>query len=215
MIVALGNWSLVDGSNQLINYQASTLMHEWGHNLGLLHGGGDNDNYKPNYLSIMNYHYQLSGLPTLNNNPGDRYYLYRRYDFGDCSLITSVSQLTNNYNSATFRMDFSDGLASALNENSINENSGLYAPGSAKVDYNCDGSYSGALSKNINDDGVKTTFNDHDDWGSINILFMRKYSGSNSGYFGETENGDRIHISPVGDDRQPIIEEYDIKGARL
>jgi hypothetical protein len=30
-------------------------MHELGHNLGLWHGGGDNINYKPNYLSVMNY----------------------------------------------------------------------------------------------------------------------------------------------------------------
>ena len=42
--------------------QAGTLMHELGHNLGLQHGGGDGTNYKPNYLSIMNYLFQLRGL---------------------------------------------------------------------------------------------------------------------------------------------------------
>ncbi|MEV6110508.1 hypothetical protein AB0M28_38280 [Streptomyces sp. NPDC051940] len=35
--------------------QAGTLMHEFGHVLGLRHGGGDNLNNKPNYLSVMNY----------------------------------------------------------------------------------------------------------------------------------------------------------------
>jgi hypothetical protein len=35
--------------------QASTFMHELGHNLGLGHGGGDHVNCKPNYLSIMSY----------------------------------------------------------------------------------------------------------------------------------------------------------------
>jgi hypothetical protein len=39
--------------------QAGTLMHELGHNLGLRHGGGDNLNCKPNYLSVMNYSRQL------------------------------------------------------------------------------------------------------------------------------------------------------------
>jgi len=42
--------------------QAGTLMHEFGHNLGLWHGGGDYTNYKPNYLSVMNYSFQLTGL---------------------------------------------------------------------------------------------------------------------------------------------------------
>jgi uncharacterized repeat protein (TIGR01451 family) len=35
--------------------EAGTLAHELGHNLKLLHGGGDNINCKPNYLSVMNY----------------------------------------------------------------------------------------------------------------------------------------------------------------
>jgi len=40
--------------------QSSTLMHELGHNLGLRHGGIDDTNYKPNYLSIMNYMFQFN-----------------------------------------------------------------------------------------------------------------------------------------------------------
>ena len=34
---------------------ASAFMHELGHNLGLQHGGNDDLNYKPNYVSVMNY----------------------------------------------------------------------------------------------------------------------------------------------------------------
>ena len=34
-------------------------MHELGHNLGFGHGGGDSINYKPNYLSIMNYSFSV------------------------------------------------------------------------------------------------------------------------------------------------------------
>ncbi|MFD1935435.1 hypothetical protein ACFSKW_28560 [Nonomuraea mangrovi] len=37
------------------NQQAGTLMHEFGHALGLQHGGRDEFNNKPNYLSVMNY----------------------------------------------------------------------------------------------------------------------------------------------------------------
>jgi beta-lactam-binding protein with PASTA domain len=42
--------------------QAGTFMHELGHNLGLHHGGLDNTNWKPNYLSVMNYSFQFEGL---------------------------------------------------------------------------------------------------------------------------------------------------------
>jgi len=45
---------------------AGTIMHEFGHNLGLTHGGYDHRNYKPNYISIMNYHFQFNGI-TYNN----------------------------------------------------------------------------------------------------------------------------------------------------
>jgi hypothetical protein len=41
---------------------ATTFMHELGHNLGLRHGGGDNDNCKPNYISIMNYTFQFKKI---------------------------------------------------------------------------------------------------------------------------------------------------------
>jgi alpha-tubulin suppressor-like RCC1 family protein len=49
--------------------QAGTFMHELGHNLGLRHGGNDDQNYEPNYLSVMNYSFQMSGLLS-NTNDG-------------------------------------------------------------------------------------------------------------------------------------------------
>ena len=55
-LVTLGSF---DGTEQ---QQAGTLMHELGHNIGLRHGGNDDTNYKPNYLSIMNYEYQFYGF---------------------------------------------------------------------------------------------------------------------------------------------------------
>jgi hypothetical protein len=39
--------------------QSATFMHELGHTLGLLHGGNDTINFKPNYLSVMNYLFQF------------------------------------------------------------------------------------------------------------------------------------------------------------
>ena len=42
--------------------QSGTLMHELGHSLGLAHGGRDDVNNAPNYLSVMNYTFQ-GGIP--------------------------------------------------------------------------------------------------------------------------------------------------------
>ena len=42
--------------------QVGVPMHELGHNLGLRHGGPDSINFKPNYLSIMNYSFSNRGL---------------------------------------------------------------------------------------------------------------------------------------------------------
>jgi len=39
--------------------QIERLAHEFGHNLGQLHGGSDNIAYKPNYLSVMSYNWDL------------------------------------------------------------------------------------------------------------------------------------------------------------
>ncbi len=57
--------------------QASTLMHEFGHNAERRHGGEPlEQNCKPTYFSVMNYMYQLRGLldnsgtPHLDFSPG-------------------------------------------------------------------------------------------------------------------------------------------------
>ncbi len=41
------------------NHDGGTLMHELGHTLGLRHGGNEDLNCKPNYVSVMNYDNQI------------------------------------------------------------------------------------------------------------------------------------------------------------
>jgi hypothetical protein len=57
-------WSGSRGAGIVRNVQteSGTIMHELSHNLGLDHGGNESMNYKPNYLSLMNYNYQIIGL---------------------------------------------------------------------------------------------------------------------------------------------------------
>jgi hypothetical protein len=58
-MVSMGGWTNGVGSRE---EQAAAFMHELGHNLGLRHGGSDDVNYKPNYLSIMNYQFYLPNV---------------------------------------------------------------------------------------------------------------------------------------------------------
>jgi hypothetical protein len=83
-VVTLGEWKENPGTK---GQQAGTFMHELGHNLGLGHGGGplDNVNFKPNYLSVMNYTFQTRGLYI--NSEEDKYYDYSRYDFDDLNKL--------------------------------------------------------------------------------------------------------------------------------
>lgn len=62
-IVSLGSWTNQTGT---VLQQAGTLMHELGHTLGLDHGGGDPNNFKPNYLSVMSYVFQTVGVLRAN-----------------------------------------------------------------------------------------------------------------------------------------------------
>jgi hypothetical protein len=70
---------------------AGVFMHELGHNLGLRHGGapvGGNDsleNFKPNYLSVMNYDFTNTGIP-FAATPGSTAIAGYRVDYSDVTL---------------------------------------------------------------------------------------------------------------------------------
>lgn len=78
-VVTLGGWAThPDGAGsvpcgngpQCRREQSGTLMHEFGHNLGLRHGGNEDDNCKPNYQSVMNYSYQTAARAPLDYSRG-------------------------------------------------------------------------------------------------------------------------------------------------
>jgi len=58
-LISLGGYTNGVGSE---GEQTGAFMHELGHIMGLRHGGNENKNGKPNYLSIMNYAFAMPGL---------------------------------------------------------------------------------------------------------------------------------------------------------
>lgn len=76
-IVTLGRWN--GGKGGTDEQKIGTFIHELGHNLGLHHGCSDDINYKPNHLSVMNYFFQMSGLP----RGSERYFTYQSVDLDD------------------------------------------------------------------------------------------------------------------------------------
>lgn len=79
----------INGFRWTENKAASTFMHEFGHTLGLGHGGimadgeADHDNYKPNYFSIMNYSYQLPLLGGGIDGKAPRFIDFSRWHTND------------------------------------------------------------------------------------------------------------------------------------
>ncbi|SMC28273.1 Carbohydrate binding domain-containing protein [Andreprevotia lacus DSM 23236] len=181
VLVALGKWGLNSSTSssryKLINYQAGTIMHELGHNLGLRHGGNENTNYKPNYYSIMNYLYQLQGLgsdPT-SESAIQRYYYNKGYhNLSSCGLEGGPC-------GASYRIDYSDGSGKALNENALLESdligrgaqSGVYADWNNSLSLNA-----GSYALDLNADSTLGTLNDFNDWANLQLSFADTASGS-------------------------------------
>ncbi len=154
-LVTLGSWPNQIGTMQ---QQAGTIMHELGHNLNLQHGGQDSVNYKPNYLSIMNYMFQMPGLTFMN---GQGKLDYSRFSLGTLNeaSLTETGGLNGgvalaNYGTAFFCA----GSASSTLVNNANGN----------IDWNCNGnSVEVGVATDINRDGARTVLSTANDWQNI------------------------------------------------
>lgn len=70
--------------------EASTFVHELGHTLGLRHGGLDDVNGKPNYLSLMNYDYNLGDGLIRDDKAG--VLDYSRFDLAPLDLDAGLEE---------------------------------------------------------------------------------------------------------------------------
>ena len=196
-IVTLGDWYEPGGT---LLEQAGTFMHELGHNLGLHHGGADDVNNKPNYLSIMNYSFQDVGVFQSNG-------LQRSFDYSR-SLLSPLDERSLDefvgindpamhltFWSRRTRPDVPEGSNQCFPHPSSYFK--LFFPTDG-LDWNCDGLETAIpVAADINADGVCTSFGN-------NLVTDSTPGGDDVEIFGKIMSGpNRIcETTAAGDDQQ-------------
>jgi hypothetical protein len=155
-ILATGAFANGYGSRQ---EQAALFMHELGHTLGLRHGGGDDVNYKPNYLSIMNYRFQYDNL--LPGRPLDySREVLRTIDENNIDERIGIGKATKTVWYAYWRTP----------------KVYVVSPGDLPIDWNWDGNLTSGFSLELSDDPSEPldVFNElrgFDDWSHLVYRF--------------------------------------------
>jgi len=176
---------------------ASTLMHEFGHNLGLSHCGtqycGSNTGdptyvgpQVPNMPSTMSYDYQLAGVRT--------------------NMLCRGLSLPE---SPFKEMDYSFGRMCSLNENALNEHVGSSM---TELDWDCDGVIENSVAQNINNSsagwcgagGNRTTVSDYNEWANLSPgAFLEE--ATRSGDYRDLLRADYRFIDP--NDREAVRQQ--------
>ena len=134
--------------------ETGTFVHELGHNLGLRHGGLDNnatdrnETYKPNQRSSMNYRFQIGGVST------------------DSDFVTNDVHT------------YSMGMLNTLDETQVNESIGICDDSELDLDGSTRITRT-TRQENVNswpdcedcDDDKSDILVDYDEWGNIKLIF--------------------------------------------
>ncbi|MBD8525218.1 hypothetical protein [Pseudomarimonas arenosa] len=133
------------------DYLARTMAHELGHLLGLLHGGFEWCNHKPNYNSLMNYRYQFAGIDHDCDAQGD--------PLGD---------------------DFSIGARVLLNESELSETAGVCGaqPVDWNGDGTLDEQLEYDLNPTGGCSGTFSMLHDFDDWTNLTFAGLADRTGA-------------------------------------
>jgi Tol biopolymer transport system component len=169
-VVALGCYDNGIGS---INRQAGTFMHELGHNLGLRHGGDDEINHKPNYLSVMNYSFQMGGLII---NRRDGHFDYSRFNLPD--LDESQLSETKGLNAGSeidkygtkFYVNAFPGILNCIPVYTTEFKFVATATANGPLDWDCNGDInSNPIHMDTNNDGQISVLRSFNDWSNLDF----------------------------------------------
>jgi hypothetical protein len=152
VVVSLGSWTTPGGTT---DDQDGVWMHELGHNLNLRHGGDENTNCKPNYVSVMNYLFQTKSLvPT------------RLLDYSRRAL--------NTLNEASLSEPAGMGAPPAESADTNISSSAQLVKTSGGIRYNKDSdTVDTGIARDVNNfstvgcDGSGTTLTGYDDWSNL------------------------------------------------
>lgn len=153
--------------------QAGTLMHELGHNLGLRHGGDEDRNFKPNYLSVMNYLFGMRGVD-VGTTAG-----VIDYAGGQLPVLGPIDENELDESRALGVSGFGTGSMCRAADGSVTGQYTVDANG--PYDWNCNGvidlfyipllnEWHSIVSYDANGDGViSSNLHSYDDWANIKL----------------------------------------------
>ena len=212
-IVTLGadGWALNSAGTHTIgsfDQQEGTFMHEFGHNLGLRHGGGDDINCKPNYFSVQSYLFQMSNY--VSNRPLD----YSR------SAVTALNEVSlteaNGLGQSTpTNLPSERGPGDSFTQSPrITQGPALVTAGANPVDWNYNGRIDTTpVNVNINKfssdptagcNGFGTQLNGFDDWS--NLVYLPPATASGITMPSQQEVEQQITIEEVRESRLVLLD---------
>jgi len=187
----------VTGCGDTETAHGGTFLHEFGHLIGLRHGGGDNVQTKPNYLSVMNYDFQFFGLRRRSNS--NNLFDYSRWGSTGTDSLPNIDENALDELAglkAVGDPDLFTTLVRCFSFDAAGE--GVWDPVRTRfnvaVDFNCNGSKAdGKVGEStINDDKKATVLKSFDDWENIRFeggwvdSLWRASSGNSVGVVGRT-----------------------------
>ncbi|MEV6067217.1 hypothetical protein AB0L82_11745 [Nocardia sp. NPDC052001] len=189
---AVCSWGPTPTDDELVG----TFVHELGHNLGLQHGGHDGVNFKPNYLSVLNYSFQTGGVP---RGDGTNYFGYSALALPDLNEDHLDESLGLGEGAAGWRTSY---YCQKWAQWMVT----TQQTADKRIDWNCDGIFGPApVATSINKDEVRGVLTTQNDWTAL--VYNGGLIGSAIKYQGQVAPGpaelDSTTAKEIAEHRRP------------